>query len=313
MTIGCKKNKKDVLDNAQVSVSSEALTYSFAVSSKQLNITSNTSWRITADVPWISFSSVTGTNNATLTVSISRNIDTLQRIGKITLTSSTGSATKSIKVTQAAGIASMDDLVAYYPFNGNANDESGNENNAAVVGATLTTDRLGNMNQAYSFNGVDNYLKVKFNNALKKINTDNSLTITSWINIKNWYQSWNCFNIICQYDWEFQVNKIPENIYLGTGNSTVAANWTPNFNQWYHVAITYSRAVGKADFYVDGSPLAQVNYTGGFGKTDSTMFIGYSPLGPTEYSDGKIDQIRIYNRKLTTPEIQAIYNEERRR
>jgi hypothetical protein len=46
-----------------------------------------------------------------------------------------------------------DGLVAHYPFNGNANDESGNGNNGTVNGATLTTDRFGNMNKAYSFDG----------------------------------------------------------------------------------------------------------------------------------------------------------------
>jgi len=46
-----------------------------------------------------------------------------------------------------------DGLVAYYPFNGNANDESGNGNNGTVYGATLTTDRFGNTNKAYSFDG----------------------------------------------------------------------------------------------------------------------------------------------------------------
>ncbi len=43
-------------------------------------------------------------------------------------------------------------LVAYYPFNGNANDESGNGNNGTVSGATLTTDRNGNIDSAYVFN-----------------------------------------------------------------------------------------------------------------------------------------------------------------
>ena len=47
-------------------------------------------------------------------------------------------------------------LVAYYPFNGNANDASGNGNNAIFNNATLAADRLGNANSAYSFNGIDN-------------------------------------------------------------------------------------------------------------------------------------------------------------
>ncbi len=49
-------------------------------------------------------------------------------------------------------------LVAYYPFNGNANDQSGNGNNGTVFGAILTLDRFGNSNSAYSFDGND-YIK----------------------------------------------------------------------------------------------------------------------------------------------------------
>ena len=51
------------------------------------------------------------------------------------------------------GVIPTDDLVAYYPFNGNANDESGNGNNGTIFRATLTTDRFGNANRAYSFDG----------------------------------------------------------------------------------------------------------------------------------------------------------------
>jgi len=51
-------------------------------------------------------------------------------------------------------------LVGWWPFNGNANDESGNSNNGTVNGATLTTDRSGNANKAYSFNGIDNFINV---------------------------------------------------------------------------------------------------------------------------------------------------------
>ena len=48
-----------------------------------------------------------------------------------------------------------DGLVAYYPFNGNANDESGNGHHGTVIGATLTSDRDGNENSSYSFDGDD--------------------------------------------------------------------------------------------------------------------------------------------------------------
>ena len=55
-------------------------------------------------------------------------------------------------------------LVGYWPFSGNANDLSGNNNNGTVNGATLTTDRFGNANSAYSFNGINQKITVAHNN-----------------------------------------------------------------------------------------------------------------------------------------------------
>ncbi|RKY55315.1 MAG: hypothetical protein DRP89_03575, partial [Candidatus Neomarinimicrobiota bacterium] len=69
-------------------------------------------------------------------------------------------------------------LVAYYPFNGNANDESGNGNDGTVNGATLTTDRFGNENSAYSFDGVDDYIMVQDSPELQF--GTNDFTIALW-------------------------------------------------------------------------------------------------------------------------------------
>ena len=57
-----------------------------------------------------------------------------------------------------------DRLVAYYPFNGNADDESGYGNDASVIGATLTADRFGNPESAYSFDGLNDYVKASADN-----------------------------------------------------------------------------------------------------------------------------------------------------
>jgi len=51
-----------------------------------------------------------------------------------------------------------DGLIAHYPFNGNANDASGNGNHGTVNGATLTEDRFGNADSAYKFDGQDDYI-----------------------------------------------------------------------------------------------------------------------------------------------------------
>ena len=59
--------------------------------------------------------------------------------------------------SQIPSYVPTDGLVGYYPFNGNANDESGNGNNGTVIGATLTTDRTQNSNSCYNFN-INNFL-----------------------------------------------------------------------------------------------------------------------------------------------------------
>src|SRR4051812_9830971 len=60
-------------------------------------------------------------------------------------------------------------LVAWYSFNGNANDESSNGNNGVINGAVLTADRFGNANAAYDFDGVSNYISVTGNGSLHNI------------------------------------------------------------------------------------------------------------------------------------------------
>jgi hypothetical protein len=68
-------------------------------------------------------------------------------------------------------------LVGYWPFNGNANDESGNGNNGTVNGATLTTDRNGNGNSAYYFNGGGNYITIPYSSSIA---VQGGITISCW-------------------------------------------------------------------------------------------------------------------------------------
>ena len=74
-------------------------------------------------------------------------------------------------------------LIAYYPFNGNADDESENENHGTVFGATLSADRFNNPNCAYSFNGVDDYISI--DKIIDNIYLCESYTVTGWFKIGN--------------------------------------------------------------------------------------------------------------------------------
>ena len=68
-------------------------------------------------------------------------------------------------------------LVGWWPFNGNANDESGNGNNGTVNGATLTTDRFGAADKAYSFDGVNDLIRVAHQTSL---NLTGDYSISVW-------------------------------------------------------------------------------------------------------------------------------------
>ena len=86
-------------------------------------------------------------------------------------------------------------LVAYYPFNGNANDESGNRNNGIVYGATMAIDRFGNSNSVFSFDGIDDY--IDFNMALLPVN-GSDFSISLWVNSNNNIDT-NIHGIFAQY------------------------------------------------------------------------------------------------------------------
>ena len=70
-------------------------------------------------------------------------------------------------------------LVGWWPFNGNANDESGNGNNGTVNGATLTSDRFGNAGKAYSFDGVNDWINMPSGNSTS-LNITSNYTVTFW-------------------------------------------------------------------------------------------------------------------------------------
>jgi hypothetical protein len=73
-----------------------------------------------------------------------------------------------------------DGLMVHYPFNGNANDESGSGNHGTVYGATPTEDRFGNPNSAYYFDGIDNYIEA----APIGTHGNDSFTVSYWMNFQ---------------------------------------------------------------------------------------------------------------------------------
>ena len=85
-------------------------------------------------------------------------------------------------------------LVGWWPFNGNANDESSNSNNGIVNGATLSTDRFGYNNSAFSFDGVNDFILVPNSSSLQSPSV--SLTISAWFKIDAWDNNFPPFGYV---------------------------------------------------------------------------------------------------------------------
>ena len=81
-------------------------------------------------------------------------------------------------------------LAAYYPFNGNANDESGNGNNPIFNNATLVADYFGNANSAYHFNGIDNYMEILNSSSL---NFNQQISLCASVKPTSYYTG-PCYN-----------------------------------------------------------------------------------------------------------------------
>ena len=79
-------------------------------------------------------------------------------------------------------------LVAYYPFNGNANDESGNGHHGIVNGATLTTDRFGRSNTAYEFDGENDFIQLPANDHLA---LDFPISTSVWVSLSSDFGSFD--------------------------------------------------------------------------------------------------------------------------
>lgn len=197
-------------------------------------------------------------------------------------------------------------LAGEWLFNSDAADTSGNENNGTVEGATLTTDRFDETDQAYFFDGVDDFIEAADSESL---DLSTGATISLWVyfdvnnpscNLLNKQGAYgiglvDMSNII--YNWEGDAG----NNFIGEALSS---------GTWHHV-VTYfdgsyndgSNLVHARWYLIDGEIKQGYVVTGDITASDSSLIFGNMPY------QGKIDDIRIYNRVLPRDEIQAIYHE----
>jgi len=186
-------------------------------------------------------------------------------------------------------------LVAYYSFNGNANDESGNGNDGTIVGAVLASDRFGNENSAYRFDGNNDYILVPHNSILDLFD---SLTIDVWTYRTSSAVPQHLIGKRIGCGWG-------SNFYqLAIGGGAFPSGSVP-LNQWVHLAFTV--AGRNQTSYVNGQVVAIYTHSL-LSSNTADLKIGGS--GTCTAFTGILDEVDIFNRVLSAEEIQDLYNKE---
>jgi hypothetical protein len=212
----------------------------------------------------------------------------------------------------STGVNLQKGLVGYWSLNSNAKDATPYSNNGTVTAATLTTDRKGRANSAYSFNGTSAYIDLPITP------TYGGLTVSLWFNAAS--ISGDNPRLLANSHTDASDNTGFELMFrngggsgffdVGNGSTNGMAGWTQQLvgGQWYHYVGVYDGSHVYA--YLNGVQVASANYSGGaIAASGFNVDIGRDSSYAGDYFNGVIDDVRIYNRGLNISEVQALYKE----
>jgi hypothetical protein len=196
-------------------------------------------------------------------------------------------------------------LVGWWPFNGNANDESGNGNNGTVNGATLTTDRNGKVNSAYSFDGVDDYID------LSDWSIGGEISISAWVK----HNAYNHMSRIINLSNGQYLNSIIFANNNNTSSGYITGDCTPttvtqnlfSLNSWDFFVLKFT-SDSICSIYKNGSLFSSFPIVCNIPNVKRlNQFLGKSDFSVDGYFKGELDDIAIYDRTLTDQEIKQLY------
>jgi hypothetical protein len=205
-----------------------------------------------------------------------------------------------------------------WTFSGNANDMSGSGNHGTVFNATLTADRKGIPNTAYSFNGLDSYISMAHAGPTGTVSRSVSFWYKSTgVNIGVGFgygeasSAGGIFQILLNYSCEGIGFDNSQQAYI-KGNNSV------NDGNWQHVVVIHNAAngiqIGKLLFYVNGQPVSNFNCSTGSNQSPINsnnqfpIIIGKSSNSELRFFKGSLDDFYLYNRALSHAEVLQLYN-----
>lgn len=207
-------------------------------------------------------------------------------------------------------------LLAYFPFTYDYSDQSGNGSNTNGWSLGLTNDRFGNSSNALSFTSSSFFYSYSYTGLYSLFQ---EFSISFWFYKSSW--SGNNTSLICtgypSYTNEIRIaedassNKLYFDIVTGSGTKyKVSAISAPALNMWHHVVAQRNNTA--IEFYIDGVLQGSVNCDNQpinndmWGWGYAYLFSGRDLFSDNDYFKGSIDDIRVYNRALSSSEIQYL-------
>ena len=226
-------------------------------------------------------------------------------------------------------------LVAWYPFNGNATDESQNTHDGVVVGALSTTDRFGTVNSAYAFpdgmaetNNCFCGSRIEVQDAVDLRLAGTDYTLSAWCYLNDLLPTsvgYGGYSIASKRGFQsgegyhFAINA-PGNDnssaaglavcgFSGGGDPRAYSQGVLSLHQWVNVTYVYTVADQHMRIYLDG--VLNSTTTGipsPNPNTTANLWLGNDVSGSPYHFHGALDDIAMYNRALTNAEITTIHN-----
>ncbi len=205
-------------------------------------------------------------------------------------------------------------LIAWFAGDGNANDISGNGNNATANGGV--TYNVGKVGQAIRFDGTSGFVKANASSSLN-VGASSGMTIETWFNpastaTQSPIVEWNTGSSVGTHFWSSVTSQggVAGNLYVnltdtGGSNHILQSGAVVTANTFQHVAVTYDKTTGNAVLYCNGAIVAQQNLGIFTPRTSYDLYLAHRPGGgpAVVYAQGSLDEVSIYSRALSPSEI----------
>lgn len=202
-------------------------------------------------------------------------------------------------------------IVAYYDFNGNAKDVSGNQNNASIHGATLTQDRFGRANQAFLFDGVQSQLRANNSAQLQSATT----SVSFWVRVDEIPGQGEVYILShggWQERWKISLPSHGKPIWTthagGSCCSDLDSGTPLEVGTWTHLVMVHDGA--KEKIYLNGVLANERDYAGDLDATTQPLGMGYAPIDNDYFFKGALDEVTIYDGALSDVDVANLYSDQ---